>query len=156
MQTSSIVPKASPAPLQSTGLSGDDLRPSAPTWKELQNYLDSNVDVREAWKSSLISELGLRSEAAKKRQREIDRTNQIGLAIFGVVHVMLVLAMVAAGLEFASARRIRRTRSGEQTQIEVGLEGVALRTSLQGILLLTVALGFYFLYLRFVYPIVEV
>jgi hypothetical protein len=38
-------------------------------------------------------------------------------------------------------------------EIRISLEGVALKTSLHGVLLLCVAIGFYFLYLKFVYPI---
>lgn len=42
------------------------------------------------------------------------------------------------------------------TELELGLEKMALKTSLHGLLLLAVSFGFYFMYLKFVHPIVVV
>ncbi len=41
----------------------------------------------------------------------------------------------------------------EQSEIKVSLEGIALKTSFHGTLLLVIALVFYYLFLKFVYPI---
>ena len=115
-----------------------------------------------------------------ERAHVIKTTNIIGWIICGVAHIMLLIGVWAAVLEFLHAAHTRKrapdplapsaegespglaedgpgVRSAEQLQAEneirISLEGIALRTSLHGVLLLSFAIGFYFLYLRFVYPI---
>ena len=69
-------------------------------------------------------------------------------------HIFVLIALAAAMSEFLQARRLREEgRVAESAEIKVGLEGVAVKTSLFGVVLLITALGFYFLYLKFVYPI---
>jgi hypothetical protein len=85
----------------------------------------------------------------------IDTTNRLGFVIFGVVHLLVAVGLVMSWREFRRAETLRQ-RSGEgerDTELKVSLEGLALKTSLHGGVLLGFALAFYFLYLRFVYPI---
>ena len=82
----------------------------------------------------------------------IDRSNRLGLVIFWVVHAILALGVAIAALEFFHARQTRRAKP-ETNEIKISMEGIALKTSLHGILILGLAFGFYFLYLKFVYTI---
>ena len=73
---------------------------------------------------------------------------------FVMSHIFVLIALAAAMSEFLQARRLREEgRVAESAEIKVGIEGVAVKTSLFGVVLLITALGFYFLYLKFVYPI---
>jgi len=108
--------------------------------------------------------------------------------MFWVVHAFLVIAMIAAVMEFVAAyrkrneaptvertiqQRAQRVQHAAQaravgapadteparepeTELKLGMEGLALKTALNGLLILAMAMGFYFLYLKFVYPITEV
>lgn len=96
-----------------------------------------------------------------ERKKAVAWTNFEARVVFLVVHVGLVLALCIAVLEFVEVRRVRRRaeslqkpeESREVQEFQVSLEGVAIKTSLQGILLLGIAFAFYLLYVRFVYPV---
>jgi hypothetical protein len=90
------------------------------------------------------------------QQKNVVDTNNIeSRFIFVIAHIILLLGIVAATIEFLNARKIRRSiRMENMTEISIGLEGVALKTSLHGTILLAASIGFYFLYLKFVYPVI--
>lgn len=108
-----------------------------------------------------IDELRLaqvRRELQKLREieRELWWTNWIGRVIFVVVQVILVVGLVVAWMEFRSARSQRQAAAEQPSEIRVSLEGVALKSSLHGILILSLALAFYLLYLRYVFPVTTI
>jgi hypothetical protein len=112
-------------------------------------------EVLAAWKRLLLAQFERDTQILAERRQTLAWTNWISRGIFVVVHVILGFALWAARREFLDAQRTR-AKSREQHEVNVSLEGVALKTSLQGVLLLGFALGFYFLYLKFVYPIAEI
>jgi hypothetical protein len=69
-----------------------------------------------------------------------------------IAHLLLLLGVGAAYYEFRHAMKLRE-KAHKQDEINVGLEGVALKTSLRAIWLLVSAFVFYFLYIKFVYTI---
>jgi hypothetical protein len=84
--------------------------------------------------------------------------------IFGVV-----LALVVAGIYFAAAqfRSAMRTASRHAsslpaqdaslaTQLEVSAKGIVVHSSVMGVIILALSLGFFYLYLVYVYPITDV
>lgn len=108
-------------------------------------------------------------------------TNVIGYVIAVIAHGLLAVGIGAAILEFRNAERMRnearrmkftqrtlttretteeaeakREIETEGTEVKLSLEGIAVKTSLNGVVLLLVALAFYFLYLKFVFPITVV
>ena len=60
-----------------------------------------------------------------------------------------------AAVAAATPAEAARLALAEQ-EIRVSLEGIALKTTLHGVVLLAMAIGFYFLYLKFVYPVTVV
>ena len=117
-------------------------------------WLADDPEVRDAYRELVLRRLRRQTQIHDERRDVIRWTNWISRAIFAIVHVILFLGLRAAMSEFAHAQRMRREAPSE-TELRVSLEGVALKTSLHGIVLLGAAFGFYFLYLRFVYPITE-
>jgi hypothetical protein len=109
--------------------------------------------------------------------RVIRISNWISWVICVIAHLILAIGLWAAVREFNHALRTRAAAPEPtpvatlaaadgamtaadaakialaETEIKISLEGVALKTALHGLLLLAVAIGFYFLYLKFVYPI---
>lgn len=79
-------------------------------------------------------------------------TNRVSFIIAIFVHLAVTLGVFAAGLEFWWASKTRQ-RSAKIQEIELSTEKIALKTSLQGMLLLLVSLGLYLFYLKYVYSI---
>lgn len=70
------------------------------------------------------------------------------------VHLALLIGLITATIEFRSAFRMRRREDPlEPHELSVSMEGIALKTTLVGFLILGASLVFYVLYLRTVYPI---
>jgi hypothetical protein len=80
--------------------------------------------------------------------------------IFWVVIVIVVVGLLFSGLQFYMSLRRRTTGGGvaaesspEATELEASLKGIKVRSSVLGVIILVIALGFLYLYLVHVYPI---
>jgi hypothetical protein len=82
-------------------------------------------------------------------------SRKISIVIFYVVHFILLCAVAFSILEIISAGYLRK-KIREKQEIEINLEGIAMKTSMIGLLLLSIAFAFYLLYLKFVYPVTSV
>jgi hypothetical protein len=102
-----------------------------------------------------VSDLVARKREAIAEARRVFWWQRLASQVsFVLSHLFVLVALAAAMAEFLQARRLRSAGvAAETTELKVGMEGVAVKTSLAGFLLLASALGFYFLYLKFVYPI---
>jgi hypothetical protein len=90
----------------------------------------------------------LRTEAAFSRHR------WTSLIAFVVAHALLVLGLSFGILEFRQAALLRnRGRKAEKLELSVSLEGVAVKSSVNGLLLLLFSFAFYLAFLRYVYPL---
>jgi hypothetical protein len=70
---------------------------------------------------------------------------------------LVVLALVASGLYFAYMQfkvslQVAGTRAADQ-ELTIDAHGVVLKSSFLGVVILAFSLAFFFLYLRYVYPI---
>lgn len=93
-------------------------------------------------------------EKLQEARTVIRWTNFSSKVGFAVAHLAVLLGFWAAVTELLHARKLRKNGEKlEQQELRVGLEGIAVRTSLHGILLLMIAFGFYLVYLKFVFPI---
>ena len=76
---------------------------------------------------------------------------------FGWVSMIAVHLLLAAGL-FLSLRESKaasKLRKKSDSELNISLQGIAAKTSLQSILVLVMTLAFYFLYIKYVFPISE-
>jgi hypothetical protein len=115
--------------------------------------------VRAAMESWLVAWYQRETQKLNDVRFVINATNVLGFVIFLVVHGLLAIAVYVAMREFSKSVRTRsRVRENEPQlqELELSLEKIAVKTSLHGVLLLSFALAFYFLYLKFVYPITVV
>ncbi len=131
-------------------------------------FIRDDQEVRDAFQQMLIARFEREQQILSERRNVIGWTNWISRFIFVVIHVVLAIGLWAAMREFIDAGRTRKRSpppittavTGEQAQaareqneLSISLQGIALKTSLHGLLILAAAIGFYFLYLKFVYPI---
>jgi hypothetical protein len=159
-----VAPSASPImvfPSFAGGLAagGGDQQPTAatvtPGTPALSEEMLEDEEVREAYRRWLIQWLDRQTAILGEQQSVISITNRISWFIFIVVHLILLLGLWAATKEFRHASRTRREKP-EQSEFRLSMEGIALKTALHGLLLLAIAFAFYFVYLRFVYPVTVV
>lgn len=71
----------------------------------------------------------------------------------------MVLALVLSGVAFSAiqfAVALRRKSDFNDAEIAMGVEGVKVRSQFLGIITLALSLGFFYLYLKTVYPISQV
>ena len=77
--------------------------------------------------------------------------------IFWAVLGLVVIGVLFSWLQF---RRVIGTKKGESTgiggEIEVAMTGFRIASPVLGVLILGLSLGFFYLYLQFVYPIIEI
>lgn len=140
---------------------GSEWRSSHQTIIDPPRVIDLSDEMLTPELESALQDLHLaqvKREVQKIRETEGELwwTNWIGRAIFVIVQFILIMGLVVAWSEFRAARRQRRAAAAEQQEVRISMEGIALKTSLHGILILGIALAFYFLYLRFVFPVTYV
>jgi len=73
---------------------------------------------------------------------------------FWIAHLLLIFGLAAATMELRNAWRLRSKGKKDSVEVEISFERIALRSSMYGVLILFVSLLFYFLYLKFVYPVI--
>lgn len=115
--------------------------------------LETDPEVRAALKELVLARYRREGEILAERKGVVAWTNWASRVIFWVVHTVLVLMLALSLVEFVHALRTRRRSRQESHELKLGLEGIALKTSLHGILLLGAACGLYFLYVKFVLPV---
>lgn len=134
-------------------------QPSSDELETLSSIYPDDEEVKAAIKAVILDRCQRAQAIAADQSFEIAYTNNVGRFILVVVHLILGIALYCSWKEFAAANRLRAMASNAAPtvqEITISTEGLALKTSLQGTLLLLIALGFYFLYLKYVFPVAVV
>lgn len=139
--------------LFSVSVSGDIfmLQPRQPAPNPTIDELEKDEQVKEVRKEWLIATYKNEIQKLEENKRIVNNVNRIGYIVFAVAHVLLLLAVAASIQEFVYASKTRKKKP-DHHEIQVSLEGIALRSSLHGVILLVVAILFYFLFLKYVLP----
>jgi len=112
-------------------------------------------DVKAKEKEAYLAYLERQVEVYKEQKKVLEDHNTESFVVFVSAHIVLLLGLIAAATEFLRARKTRKD-ADKQTDLNVSLQGIALKTSLHGTILLALSISFYFLYLKFVYPITAI
>ena len=125
-------------------------------------FWDDNVKPETKAKVVAINEAFVDMTAQmieQERQRQEDLGSLIlwttvsGYIAFVLAHLFLVFGFWLGGCELLRAYRLRKSGVEQQLEVQLNLEGAAIKGSLYGFLVFGASLVFYFAYLRFVYPI---
>jgi hypothetical protein len=108
--------------------------------------------VRKAYRELIFKRFEHEKTAMDERQSVIIWTNRASAIIFVITHMVLIMGIWAAMKEFHNANKLRK-ENPEQHEIKVSIEGIALKTSLHGSLLLSICVFLYFLFLKYVLPV---
>ncbi|QDV18963.1 hypothetical protein Pan153_36240 [Gimesia panareensis] len=121
------------------------------------SFLTENKDYQNAYLKYATAYLESGEDVLEQRKRAFETQYWVTNFIFLVTHVILFLAIYVSYREFKSAEK-NRAQANEQkeSEIQLSLQGIALKTSRQATIILVAAIGFYFMYIKFVYPIDEI
>lgn len=131
--------------------------PDVSELKSLLELFPDDAELQQALKQFALAKLTSYEGAVQDRTFELRATNWAGRLIFLVVHVIIAVGTWFAIAEFRAAQRIRETaKTDPPNEVTVSLEGIAIKSTLQGMALLTIAFGFYLVYLKYVHPVVVI
>ena len=91
--------------------------------------------------------------ATAESYSQIGKTNIWSWRICWTVHLMLFAAVVVAGIEFYRSFKTKIDFTNDNFEMIVKAGEISLKTSVHATILLVTAFAFYFLYLKFVFPI---
>lgn len=130
----------------------------------LATYMRVAADANADWLSESRKDSDL-------RRRVIERTNFYGEIVFWAFISMLALALLVAAIEFWHAHKLRRRAmkarpvkstkkareddadEAAQEELSFSLEGIAVKSSRHGTILITLALAAMFIFVRYIYPV---
>jgi hypothetical protein len=110
------------------------------------------------------------TESLRHRARVFNWQHRSSIVTFGLVVIIVLAGLSFSGIQFyiamkeaqarAALRRRKRPVVVEDddlttTQLELSMQGVKVNSSVLGVIILVVSLGFFYLYLAFVFPITE-
>lgn len=120
---------------------------SAPT--NMMDIIKSEPEIRQQYLDYLKNILKRETEILNERKRLIDHGLWIGHSMWLMANFLVLFCTYLSFREFSTAQKIRKLDASQE--IKISLEGIALKTTLHGVVLLALAMCFYFLYLKFVY-----
>lgn len=123
----------------------------------------SDASLRAAAAGCDIKDAGLAAECVKAqtenyryvvaalqhRRASFDWSLRASEIMFGVVLILVFSGLVFAAIQFRAA-------APEPTQLEISASGLKVSSSVLGVVILAISMGFFYLYSRYVYPIQEV
>ncbi|HEX5704804.1 MAG TPA: hypothetical protein VFX97_16515 [Pyrinomonadaceae bacterium] len=113
--------------------------------------------LKAATKAFILTRMNEEAAKAENAKRVVYWSNFSANLTFGIAHVLLLFGLIAAAMEFRNARKLRTKGSKESSiDFEVKFESLALKSSTFGVLILFVSLLFYFMYLKFAYPVIVI
>jgi hypothetical protein len=134
--------------------SGFDLLPSVPC------EAVKDPKVAERCTEALYAYYDYYTFGLAHRQRVIWWQHISSRIIFGIVLSLVIIGVYFAWRQFSAALNDVNSRgSGAEmptSTVEIGSKGVKVSSPVLGIIILTLSLAFFYLYLVFVYPIVEI
>ncbi|SDW45863.1 hypothetical protein SAMN05444410_1038 [Hydrobacter penzbergensis] len=113
-----------------------------------------NDSVKEAYNKSLVAYYTY-------KKNEFHQANNVFYwqLIANKIIFFVAIGLVIAGVWFAGAQFYHSLKTGEklsENQLEVSKDGIRLHSSVVGLFILLISLAFFYLYIRFVYPIQKV
>jgi hypothetical protein len=115
--------------------------------------MEEDKDLKAGVKAHIQKLIDDEKVREERVQSAVSWSNRSSDITFWIAHVLLAFGLLAAAMELSHSWRLRSKGKKETYEMEVGLEKIALKSSMYGFFILLVSLSFYFMYLRFVYPV---
>lgn len=129
------------------------------------NKLDSLIKTAE--KEKMLQENKFGAKQFLYYQQSLDQRYQTFAwqststkLIFLMVSVIVLCGLIFSGIHFQKAMKMQEKNptapAGEGNSLELSMQGVKINSSVIGLMILALSLGFFYLYLIYVYPINQV
>jgi len=127
-----------------------DRKPATPPVGTAFNA-ETEASFQRAWQAYY----GYRADGYTHRQRVFEWQDLSTKIIFAVVIILVLAGVYFAAVQFHAGLRAKRepTDAGE---VELSIKGIKVRSPVLGVIVLTISLAFFYLYLIYVYPIENV
>jgi hypothetical protein len=119
------------------------------TPESMMDIIKSEPEVRQQYLEYLKNVLVRENEILNERKRLVNQGLWIGHSMWALASFLVGFCTYLAFREFSAAQQLRKQDAPQE--LKVSLDGIALKTTLHGVVLLVLAMSFYFLYLKFVY-----
>lgn len=96
-----------------------------------------------------------RADGYTHRQRVFEWQDLSTKIIFAVVIVLVLAGVYFAAVQFHAGLRAKREPT-DASEVELSIKGIKVRSPVLGVIVLTISLAFFYLYLIYVYPIENV
>ncbi len=107
----------------------------------------------EAYQATLRAYFAYRKAGYDQRLGVFDWQDLSTKIIFFVVLLLVLAGIYFAAIQFHSGLRRRDGAAPEETELSLSLREVKVRSPVLGVIILTISLAFFYLYLVHVYPI---
>lgn len=115
---------------------------------------------KEHYINAVVAKFKYDAHKINHRQRVFEWQHSSTVIMFWVVMAIVVIGLVLACFQFylanKASKKMKDTGTKEQTEINITLSGVQVKSSLVGLLIFLTSIAFLFMYLKFVYPIEKV
>jgi hypothetical protein len=132
---------------------GDDNLPSEPpTWLR-------DPETSAAFRAALREYYAYRTSGLQHRRRVFEWQLQSSKVIFAAVLILVASGVVFAAIQFyVGLKKTAGPRPGPEhvTELDLSTAGVKVSSPVLGVIILVISLGFFYLYLVYVYPISEI
>ena len=118
-------------------------------------FINDNPELKKKFIEYLNTRFQREIDKSVEQKASIAFSKLSSYMILIFIHIVFAVGLWAATKEILHAGKTRK-RSSEQHELMISLEGIALKTSLHGTILLVLSIVLYFLFLKFVYPIVPI
>lgn len=112
---------------------------------------ETEAAYQQAWQAYYA----YRSDGYIHRQRVFEWQDLSTKITFAVVILLVLAGIYFAGVQFHVGMREGR-ETGEPGEVEMSVKGIKVRSPVLGVIVLTISLAFFYLYLVYVYPIENV
>jgi len=124
------------------------------TLMEETSWRNPESDVDHAVARLVLAEVDNESAKLVRSQKTLESQRRASVFAFYLAHSLLLLGISLGLLEFRQAYRLRRTgRQSDRIELSISLEGIALKSSVNGLLLFLLSFAFYLAFLHYVYPL---
>lgn len=136
---------------------------------QAENATDNKLDslIKTAEKEKMLQENKFGAKQFLYYQQSLDQRYQTFAwqststkLIFLMVSVIVLCGLIFSGIHFQKAMKMQEKNptapAGEGNSLELSMQGVKINSSVIGLMILALSLGFFYLYLIYVYPINQV
>lgn len=127
-----------------------DQKPATPPTGTAFNA-ETEASFQRAWQAYYE----YRADGYTHRQRVFEWQDLSTKIIFAVVIVLVLAGVYFAAVQFHAGLRANR-EAADAGEVELSIKGIKVRSPVLGVIVLTISLAFFYLYLIYVYPIENV